>query len=181
MNVLPDFKELKLEDGNHAIPTAGGWVIHLVVEGGEVVDYSINNLNDKGENRWYVVLPKAYSAPTIIEEPNFGIEIPSEIKLVDVDGEDATSDQKIVGFILRNKSGETIERLSLTNAQMKDIDYCLNGSMLSFEVDELVRFFTVKRLVNANKNRIQGLVAYCYEGADEGDVIISELEDHVTL
>lgn len=70
-----------------------------------------------GEERFYKVVSGRYGEPIIIPEPALAVEVPSNITLVDGQGEPVSGPlQKISGFICRGKDREIVHRLSLTNA-----------------------------------------------------------------
>ena len=176
-NILKGYETFQLPDGKHAIPTEGGWAIHIEIKNGDVVSYSLNNLNAEGISQWFAIEPRDYGAPKIIEEPDTLVPVPETWDLLNSSGAPASNDQGIVGFIAYNEQGEIVYRLSLTNAKTKNIDFTLDGTIFSVVIDGEQRNFRVTQLLNANKNRLVGLVAVCCANAPEAAVTLTELEE----
>ena len=178
------FVHLEIPDGDHEIDLSDDWALRLSVHEGRPHNYRISSIapDDFGQGLWerfYAISCGPYGNPLIDEEPSLRRPIPGDWRLDDpkklseshqVSGGGKAEAQQIVGVVVIGSNGELMHRLSLTNAQNQGIEISFGDDRMVtvnnlFNPDDASVEATVRLLVNANYNRIRGLIAYAYVDA----------------
>jgi len=155
------------------IHTKGQWAIQINESG----EYRVINPGADGTLQFYQAISGKYGEPILQPEPDLAVNLPSGRLYVRKDGSPIELLEKISGIIVKGTGGETILRVSLTNAKNKSIQWSLDDKgILTIDGKEHVLY----ALVSKDKNRVRNYDAFFR--ADESTsqpVRYLELEDLV--
>lgn len=165
MDLAKQLQEMKL------LHQCKQWEIY--VGEGEDAPYVIVNQGPNGTLMFYAIVSGQYGQPLIVQEPSLGVPAPKGVSILDAKGQPVSSTQNLVGFICRDYDGEIVYRLSLTNAHNKGIRWHVSDGGVVI-LDE--KPFWLHSLVAPDRNRMEGLVAFCGPQKRES-VALLELED----
>lgn len=92
--------------------------------------YSIANLGETGNKRFYEVVNGPYGNPIIIVEPDLAFPCPEALTYINAKGEQTSPTEKIGGIVCQETDGTPVHRFSLSNPKAPQFEVTSDGIII---------------------------------------------------